>query len=141
MKVFYGDDANVSRWVAERIPHVDDFGPCSALGVVNSKGEPVAGVVFHDYQPKCGTIQISMAANTPRWATKRIIKEILAYPFYQLGVRKVWTATPHTNERAIRFNIGIGLKKEAVLANHFGKEHSVVCRMFRKQYEQLYGKK
>jgi RimJ/RimL family protein N-acetyltransferase len=136
MKVHYGDDVNVAKWVCDRIPHVSSFGPCTALGVVNSEGKPVAGIVFHDYLPACGTIQLSMAAETPRWATRRIVKELLSYPFNQLKVRKVWTATPLKNQRAIKFNKGIGFKQEAVLANHFGDDHAVICRMFRKQFEQ-----
>jgi RimJ/RimL family protein N-acetyltransferase len=138
MKVVYGQDANVAKWVADRIPHVSEFGLCSALGVVNDKGEAVAGIVFHDYQPSCSTIQISMAASTPKWASRSIVKELLSYPFNQLKVRKVWTATPLKNQRAIKFNKGIGFKQEAVLSNHFGDDHAVICRMFKKQFEQLF---
>lgn len=138
MKVLYGDDVNVAKWVAARIPHVTEFGVCSALGVVNDKNQPVAGIVFHDYQPTCGTIQISMAADTPKWATRAIIKELLSYPFKQLKVRKVWTATPLKNSRAIRFNKGIGFKQEAVLSHQFGNDHAVICRMFNKQFDQLF---
>lgn len=136
MKILYGADADISKWVAERIPHVTDFGPCAALGVVTDR--LIAGIVFHDYQPECKTIQLSMAADSPTWASKEIIKELLSYPFNQLGVQKVWTATPHTNERAIKVNKKIGFKQEAVLARHFGDRHAVICRMFKRDYERLF---
>lgn len=106
--------------------------------MIDSHGKPLAGIVFHSYVPEYGTIEISMAAESPRWATRNIVKQLLAYPFIQLGVRKVWTATPLKNERAIKFNKGIGFKQEAVLAHHYGDDHAVICRMFRKQYEQLF---
>jgi RimJ/RimL family protein N-acetyltransferase len=138
MRVLYGHDANIAAWVQARIPNITSFGQCSALGVISGDGKPLAGIVFHDYQPAYGTIQISMAAESPRWASRRIIGEILSYPFKQLGVRKIWTATPLKNERAIRFNKGIGFKQEAVLANQFGDDHAVICRMFKKQFEQIY---
>ncbi|CAB4139856.1 hypothetical protein UFOVP353_59 [uncultured Caudovirales phage] len=137
MIVDWGKSDFFAKWTEERIPHVTDFGPCAALGVV-SGDKVLAGVVFHDYQPDFKTIQLSMAADSPRWATRNIIKELLSYPFFQLGVEKVWTSTPHTNERAIKFNKGIGFKQEAVLAKHFGDRHAVVCRIFKKDYERLF---
>lgn len=138
MKVLYGDDANVAAWVAARIPHANRFEKYTALGVIADNDAPVAGIVYHDYVPDYGTIQLSMAADSPKWAQREIIRQILAYPFIQLDVRKVWTATPLRNERAIKFNKGIGFKQEAVLAHHYGEDHAVICRMFRKQFEQLF---
>jgi RimJ/RimL family protein N-acetyltransferase len=138
MKVLYGHDAFVAQWVVDRIPHAEHFGPASALGVIDKDGKAVAGVVYHDFIPAYGTLQLSMVAETPRWATRSILKELLTYPFEQLGVRKVWTATPLKNQRALRFNKGIGFKQEAVLANHYGDDHAVICRMFKKQFEQLF---
>lgn len=136
MKVVYGHDEYVTDWVRERIPHVTDFGPAQALGVLD--GDIIAGIVFHDYQPEYRTMQVSMAASSPKWANKGIIKELLSYPFFQLGIQKIWTATPHTSERVIEFNKAIGFKQEAVLAKHFGDRHAVICRMFIKDYERIY---
>ncbi|HAM49001.1 MAG TPA: hypothetical protein DCO73_14805, partial [Alphaproteobacteria bacterium] len=61
-ELLFGLDQAVSEWVAERIPHMygQRFGPCAAIGVV-SNGKMLAGVVYHDYQPEYGTIQLSMA--------------------------------------------------------------------------------
>lgn len=137
MRVLYGHDQNIIQWVAERT-NIREFGPATALGVIDNEGRAAAGIVFHDFRPEYGTIQISAAAENPRWALRGILKEVLSYPFNELGVRKIWTATPLKNERAIRFNKGIGFKQEAVLANQFGDDHAVICRMFRKQFEQLF---
>lgn len=141
MRLLFGHDQIVSHWVAKHIPHMaSDFGPSSAIGVIDESGNPMAGVVFHDYQPTYGTIQLSAAAENPRWATKKIIKAILGYPFLELKVHKVWTATQHGNLRAIKFNKGIGLTQEATLKDHFGTGcHAVICRMLMKDYERYYG--
>lgn len=140
MRLLFGHDPIVSEWVARHIPHMTEFGPSSAIGVIDEDGRPMAGVVFHDYQPTYGTIQLSAAAETPRWATKNVIGAILGYPFRQLRVHKVWTATQHTNERALRFNNGIGFVKEGTLRDHFGiGSHAVICRMLSKDFEARYG--
>lgn len=141
MRLLFGQDQIVATWVARHIPHMQsEFGPSSAIGVTDESGEPMAGVVFHDYQPAYGTIQLSAAAISPRWATKRIVARMLHYPFGELKVHKVWTATQHQNERALKFNEGVGFKREGVLRDHFGTGiHAVICRMFDNDYRRRYG--
>ena len=137
----------VGQWVHERVwrdevaAGIDppDFGPFHAIGVLVG-GEIIAGIVFHDWRPWSGVMEITMAADSPRWATRGTIRELLAYPFIAAGANKVRTATPHTNERAIRFNKGIGFKQEGTLAEEFGPgRHAVMCRMLRKDYFRIYG--
>lgn len=137
-RLIFGYDNEVAEWVASRIPHVDNgFGPCTAIGVAN--GKMLAGIVYHDYQPSLETIQLSMAADSPLWARKTTISALLHYPFRQLKVFKVWTATPIDNTTALRVNEHIGFKREAVLAHHFGrKRHCVVSRMLEPDYARLF---
>lgn len=136
-----GFDDEMKRWVGARIPHVgeDGFGPCSTIGVVRG-GRLIAGVVYHDYQEDHGTIQLSMAADSPLWARRETIAGLLKYPFEQLGVFKVWTATPADLIGALKVNHHIGFKREAILAHQFGpKRHGVICRLLKPDYWRLYG--
>lgn len=134
----YGQDEYVSEWVAARIPHVEEFSLCVAIGVVIGD-ELIAGVVFNNYQKKFGVIELSMAAISPRWAKRETIAELLRYPFEQLGCYKVYTATPADNEKALKVNAHIGFKREAILASHYGKNrHAVIMRMLRPDYDRLF---
>lgn len=138
----FGHDAEIAGWVGSRIPHMHGggFGPCSTLGVASDLGRLMAGVVFHDYQKDLGTIQLSMAADNPMWARRDTIKQLLSYPFRQLGVYKVWTASPHDNIKALCVNKKIGFKAEATLGHHFGKNrHCVINRMLLPDYNRIYG--
>lgn len=136
----------LAAWAAARIEHVgaDGFGPCWAVGVARGKAL-AAVVVFHDWQPALGTVQLSCAAVTPRWASRAVVRAILGAAFggaLGASARKVWTATPAGNERAVKFNLGVGFKREAVLREHFGpKVHAVICGMmardFRRKYEVI----
>jgi RimJ/RimL family protein N-acetyltransferase len=134
----------LAAWAAERIPHVGaaGFGPCWAVGVVR-QGELAAAVVYHDWQAEAGTVQLSCAAASPRWATRQVVGAILGAAFLgKLGapVRKVWTATPHTNERAVRFNNGIGFKREAVLRQHYAPGvHAVICSILAPEWRKRFG--
>lgn len=139
-------NAELVRWCGKRIPHVGEDGFASgwAVGVVRRR-ELAAVVVFHDWQPACGTVQLSCAADTPLWASRRVVGAILGVAFQgTLGaaVFKVWTATPHENARAIRFNEGIGMKREAVLRHHFGhKQHAVICSILAPEWRKRYASK
>lgn len=143
MKLLYGDSANVAKWVASKIPFVGEkgFGPNVSIGVIGNDGLPLGGVVFHDYQPQFSTMAFSIAASSPRWVTRKLIGKLLKYPFEDAKVLKIWTATPHKNERALRLAKGLGFTREAVLSHHFGKEHAVINRMFLRDFERLYGVK
>lgn len=140
MRLVFGHDEAIAEWVARRIPHMNGSGfkDFTAIGIADGT-RPIAGVVYNEFHPSHKTMQVSMAASTPRWAQRGIIKACLHYPFEQQGVRKLWAAIPMFNERAIKFNIGIGFTQEAILAHHFGKHHAVICRMLDKDYRKRYG--
>jgi hypothetical protein len=138
-----GYDNDVAGWVASRIPHVGaaGFGPCRGIAVIGADGRALAGVVYHEYNEDAGTVQLSMAAESPMWATRNTIRALLSVPFEQFKVFKVWTATPHTNERALKVNEHIGFKREATLGHHYGKgTHAIICRMLSPDYARRFGK-
>ena len=138
MKLVFGHDKAVAEWVGRRIMGYGDFGPCVAIGVADGN-TPIAGIVYHMWAPDFRTMQVSMAADSPRWAQRGIIRAMLHYPFEQQGVRKLWSVIASNNERALKFNKGIGFRQEAMLYRHFGEHNAIVTRMFDKDYHRLYG--
>lgn len=137
--LLYGHSDEVAEWVMDRIPEVETFGPCSAIGVI-SDNRLIAGVVYHEYRAQYGTIQLSMAADSPMWARKDIIKALLDYPFGQLEVYKCRLAIPAYNAMSIRNNEHIGFTREAILAHEFGKgKHAHIYRMIKPDFDRLYG--
>lgn len=140
-----GRDAIFAKWAAARIPHIgtpDHFGKCVAIGIATgaeAHDTLMAVTVFHDYFPQFGHCQISMASVDPRWASKATVRALLATPFFQYDLNKVWVAIPHTSDRVIRFVKAIGFTQEAVLKDHYGRGvNCVICRMMRRDYDRLY---
>jgi RimJ/RimL family protein N-acetyltransferase len=129
--------ALLEQWVIDHIPHCRrGFGPAVMAGVVQS-GALVAGVAFHDWQEEHLTLQVSMAADSPRWASAAVLKGLFRYAFVTAGANKLWAAIPHTNTRALRFNAGIGLKREGCLRHHFGhKSHAMIHSMMRAEWQR-----
>ncbi|HYE38596.1 MAG TPA: hypothetical protein VEB23_01610 [Ramlibacter sp.] len=139
----FGQDERVAGWVARQLPHVGEagFGPCRAVAVV-CDGRPLGAIVYHDWQKMHGTCQISMATVSPLWAKPDTIRDLLAIPFVQYGCRKVWTCIPADNERAIRFNEGIGMVCEAKLRHQFGPKRAAwIFGMMRAEYDARWAMK
>lgn len=137
----------LAAWAAARIPQMAGagFGPCWAVGVVR-RGVVAAVCVYHDWSPQHGTVQMSIASDTPRWASRQVLAALLGVPF--LGkldptapaCRKVLAVCASDNQHACRFVVRAGFRQEAVLAHQFGhKQHAVVHRMFARDYARRYG--
>lgn len=130
----------VEKWVADRLPYVDGFGPSTSMAAISKEGKMIAGFVFHEFQPRAETVQISMASISPMWASRDNIHGVLSYPFEQLKVFKTWIIIMNTNKKMLKVASHIGFEKEAILAHQFGrKRHAVIMRLLRHNYDKLFG--
>jgi RimJ/RimL family protein N-acetyltransferase len=138
MRLVLGDDAAVAAWVAARIPQMSgshDFGPCAAIGVVSDAGAPLGGVVFHNYQPRFRNIEVSFAADTPRWLSRRLIRGLLSYPFDQLKCQRITTLTPKRNKPAREFLNRFGFKREGVIRRGFGDDDMIISGLLAREWK------
>lgn len=130
--LLWGFDAELAKWACQRIPWLPYSPTMRAVGVADGQDASAALLavcIYHGYiAPQTidgktwyGVCEISFAAASPKWATRRTISSLLSIPFSQYACRKVVTVIPSTNKRAIRFNEGIGLKPEGTLRHHFAK--------------------
>lgn len=70
---------------------------CSAIGTVRD-GRIVGGVVFHEWWPEKGVVEVTMAADDPRWITRAGLRFFADYAFG--FARLVVARTSETNTRA-----------------------------------------
>lgn len=132
------DEPLLIQWCADRIAHVP--GPdgwylerAYPLGIVDSARNILAVMVTHSFDREHGNAQISMAASSPRWATRAVIAKLLSYPFEWLGCQRITTLIPASNERAIRFNEGIGFKREGLARRGFGSEDCMILGLLKEE--------
>jgi RimJ/RimL family protein N-acetyltransferase len=143
LRLLTGFDEIVAQWVAARIPGVDSFGPCAAIGVVDGEDNLIGGVVYHDYQPQWANIQVSFAGDRADWLTSRLIRGIMHYPFYQLGTARITTLTPKRNKAARQFLMKFGFRHEGTIRKGFGTDDTIISGLMRTEWEdhRFYGKK
>lgn len=130
----------VGAWVAARIPHAvsaEAFGPHVTIGVANDDGL-IAGIVYHNYIHWHQHCEISFAADTPRFATRGIIRALLSVPFEQYECRTVSLMIPHEAKRVLRFVGGIGFVRRGCLPEFFSPtSHGEIYSMTRRDYDKL----
>jgi RimJ/RimL family protein N-acetyltransferase len=135
--LLYGADELVGEMVKSRIPHMRglDWGSFKALGVVR-RGQLVGGVVYHHYRGF--DIQIAAAFDAKGWALPGTLRALCAYPFVQLGVRRVTTITGKKNRRARRALTRLGFVLEGVAKRGLdGVEDAMIFGLLREHCKWL----
>lgn len=125
-------------WAAERIPSLMGRGfptGATAMGVETNAGELIGVVVFSEWSPEHGTIQVSAASIDPRWCMARDAFDTMwRYVFEVCGCQKAWAIVARSDERTLRFLRAQRMTFEAVLPRQLGRDDAVIARRFREDY-------
>jgi len=107
----FGHDEIVAKFVASLIPEcrARGFGKCAAIGIVSPTGELLGGLVYRNWCPEVGTIEISGAAVPgTNWLSRRTVNIMYDYPFYQVGCQMVIKTTMADNDIVLRIMAAVG---------------------------------
>lgn len=97
----------LQAWIEQRLQ--SNLGQCACLGVWRNE-RLIAVCAYNKYTTY--DIEISFAADSPRWATKQVVTWLLSYPFVQLKTQRVTALVKKSNRRARKLLVGIGFKEE-----------------------------
>lgn len=107
-------DDRMAPWVADRIKvSGDGFGNCRALGVEH-RGAIVAGLVFHNWEPDHGLIEISAAAEHRGWMTREVVRVALAYVYDGLKCQAAVARIAAANAPARRIWQALGAEEHII---------------------------
>ncbi len=130
----YGHSAAVERFVAALIPGCErGFGEAQGIGFLDGAGRLVAGVVYHNWNPESGVIEISAASTCRDWLTRDRLKEIFAYPF-AIGCRMAVARIGEHNRRARRIWRSLGADEFIIPALRSPTEAEVVYTLTSEQW-------
>lgn len=112
--LFYGHDDVVMGYVRRVYGREDiDFPGGRTIGVLDG-GQLIAGIVFHDWNPTASTIELSMAATSRRWLTRRVMQALSRYVVEGVGAQLAVMRTSERNEPACRIANAIGFKPHRI---------------------------
>jgi RimJ/RimL family protein N-acetyltransferase len=100
-----------------------------------SNGELAGGVLYNGYTR--ASINMHVAAFSPRWGSRDMLWVCFDYPFNQLGCKKVFGQVPSKNEHALEFNLKLGFKIETLIPDVFPEDDLLVVSMVREDCRWL----
>ncbi len=98
----------LGEWLEARLGYPLS-GPYSSMGVVDGN-DLIAAVVYHNFSRHRGIIELSAAATSPRWLSRRVLEAMFGYPFRQLGCQLAVLRVSERNERMLRIALRFGFK-------------------------------
>lgn len=106
-------DSKVTEWVAERIGFEKDaFGLNYTIAILDNT-KLIGGVVYNNYVGH--DISMTIATTSPKWANKRIVRNLLAIPFVEFGVMRISALTDAENIKARSMLERLGFVQEGIM--------------------------
>jgi RimJ/RimL family protein N-acetyltransferase len=96
----------VSRGIFGEPGKIDGY--CS-MAVID-KDKLIAGVLYNNYHPDVGVIELHTAAFDKRWLTRPILRGIFSLPFDRLGCQLCVIRVSERNETMLRIARSVGFK-------------------------------
>jgi hypothetical protein len=106
VRALYGEDEAVARFVQQLLGFERAFVNFKAIGFLDRDGALEAGVIYNNWAPESGVIEISAAASSHRWGTKERLRIIFEYPFS--FCRMVIARTSENNPTPLRIWRALG---------------------------------
>lgn len=109
--------AGIARFVASHIPGGErglDGKVC--MGVIQTGDQPklIAGVVYHNYNPEAGVIELSAASTSRLWLTRPVLKAMFSYPFEQIGCQMAVLRVSERNPAMVSIALRYGFKSHLI---------------------------
>lgn len=109
MIIVWADDTScpeindgIGQFVASHIVGCDrGFEKFNSMGVID-KDRLIAGVIYHNWSPETGVIELSAASTSPLWLTVPVLNAMFDYPFRQLGCQICILRVSERNQRMRR---------------------------------------
>jgi RimJ/RimL family protein N-acetyltransferase len=132
----FGRGSEVAAFVAEQLGYTRGFGECAAIGFGNPL---VAGVVYHNWQPEHGVIELSAASTRRDWLTRGNLRTIFEYPFTQIECQLCVARISENNARARRIWRALGATEHIIPRLRGRDESEVIATLTIEAWRQKVG--
>lgn len=109
----------------------------TALGYVED-GDPKWAMIYDHYEK--ASVQMHVAGSDPKYWSRRALRDVFEYPFYQLRVKKVIGVCNSENTRALSIYLRLGWQMEAVVKDVYEVGNMYILSMAQEQCRWLRGK-
>lgn len=128
-RLIYGEEDRLLPWALKRIGLSDFRRDAYSIGLERD-GELVAVVVYDGFS-ECDCNMHIASDGTGKWMNKSLLLAAFAYPFAQLGLRRVTGLVPAKNTKALEFDKNIGFVVEGYHPNALHDDALISLGMLR----------
>lgn len=130
-----GFDDIVGTWVHTRLNGHWSSGRGTTIGILNDAGKIVVGWTYSDFNG--ANCVIDVVADVDGWCTPEALYMLFAYPFDQLGCKRVTSPVAATNTHCIKFVEWLGATHEATLTDACKTGDVLIYRLFKQDCRWL----
>ena len=105
------------------------------LTSIDQSGTILGVVVFSRFTT--GNCEVTVAARTPRFLTKRFLLASCAYPFIQMDCRRVTAIVAKGHEKSLSLAQQLGFRVEGTLRDWFPSGDALILGLLRKDCKWL----
>jgi RimJ/RimL family protein N-acetyltransferase len=122
MRIVWATDARQKQLLAEWVSKIiwprgnNGVGNCQAMAIIDGD-DLIAGVLFHNWDPEAGIIELTSASIDKRWITRPVLKAMFEYPFIECKCQVVVLRVSDDNQPMHR------------IAKAYGFEHYIIPRL------------
>ena len=143
-KIVGNDHARAMAWAKDKWPDMapdHDWGPFTTLHL--ERGLDITAVVVYNQYILATNIDIHVATlDRGRWLNRSFLHAVFAYPFEQLGVRRVTARIGANNPKARKFLESLGFTHEGTIRQGWEADVDLLvfgllkneCRFLRDEY-------
>jgi hypothetical protein len=106
-----------------------NLGNCSTIGVLNDAGLLVAGIVYHNYDPDAGVIEVTLGATDRRWVTRATLRRGFEFPFIKCNCQMIYTRVRADNEYLLSMLARLGFNFTLIPRMYGRGEDGVVATL------------
>jgi RimJ/RimL family protein N-acetyltransferase len=99
----------LAGWMEAQLGQEPFREPYSTMGIF-SGNELCAALIFENYRPQDGTIEIGIASTSPRWLNRTVMNAMADFVFGQLGCQMAVFRTSERNTSACRLMQRVGFE-------------------------------
>lgn len=123
------NDPRVGEWVREKTQKVHSWmGEFKSLAAI--EGEEIVGAVVYDaFTPYECCIHVRL--DKPGCKTPGVLRQVFAYPFEQLGLKRLTGLVAKTNQKGHKLCTYLGFHFEGVKQSALGDDDEVIYGLLR----------
>lgn len=127
LTIVAGERERVGLWMIAKLEGLTSLpGGFECLGVARD-GVLIGGVIFTDYRPCRNGGDITVwAVGDGAWLSRRVIREILSYPFVRLNCHRLTAATARSNKPSRKLLKKLGFVEEGKLRRGYDVRQDLI---------------